>query len=156
MWWNERFTSWMCSRKICSNCVMLSCQYGPKSLRNVSKTLLNLCNEELRQFWRQKGVQPGTSKIYIIKCPVSVCVCMYVYIYIYIYIYIYMYVFVCVYITLNCLLHFLYLVLVLRLFFFFLTGITGFLKLKIIQIMYYLIKYALICVHFQIRNLNIG
>ncbi len=28
--------------------VMLSCQYGPKSLRNVSNTLLN--HEELRQF----------------------------------------------------------------------------------------------------------
>ncbi len=24
MWWNGRFTSWMCSRQICSNCVMLS------------------------------------------------------------------------------------------------------------------------------------
>ncbi len=33
----------------------------PKSLRNVSNTLLNLWNEELRQFWRQKWVQPGTS-----------------------------------------------------------------------------------------------
>ncbi len=30
--------------------VMLSCQYGPKSLRNVSNTLLNLYHEELRQF----------------------------------------------------------------------------------------------------------
>ncbi len=27
MWWNERFTSWMCRRQICSNCVMLSWQY---------------------------------------------------------------------------------------------------------------------------------
>ncbi len=36
MWWNGRFASWMCSRQICSNCMMLSCQYGPKSLRNVS------------------------------------------------------------------------------------------------------------------------
>ncbi len=33
----------------------------PTSLRNVSNTLLNLCHEELRQFWK-KGVQPGTSK----------------------------------------------------------------------------------------------
>ncbi len=72
MWWNGRFASWMCSRQICSNCVMLSCQYGPESLRNVSNTLLNLCHEELRQFWRQKGVQPGTSKVYLIKWPVSV------------------------------------------------------------------------------------
>ncbi len=30
--------------KSSSNCVMLSCQYGPKSLRNVSNTLLNLCH----------------------------------------------------------------------------------------------------------------
>ncbi len=72
MWWNGRFASWMCSRQICSNCVMLSCQYGPKSQRNVSNTLLNQCHEELRQFWRQKGVQPGTSKVYLIKWPVSV------------------------------------------------------------------------------------
>ncbi len=59
-------------RQICSNCVMLSCQYWPKSLRNVSNTLLNLCNEELTQFWRQKGVQPGTSKVYLIKWQVIV------------------------------------------------------------------------------------
>ncbi len=65
-----RFTSWMCSRQICSNCVILSCQYGPKSLRNVSNTLLNL----LRKFWRQKGVHSGTSKVYLIKWSVSVYV----------------------------------------------------------------------------------
>ncbi len=63
MWWNGRFASWMCSRQICSNCVMLSCQYGPESLRNVSNTLLNRCHEELRQFWRQKWVQPGSSSL---------------------------------------------------------------------------------------------
>ncbi len=39
-----------------------------------SNSLLNLCHEELRQFWRQKGVQPSTSKVYLIKWPVSVCV----------------------------------------------------------------------------------
>ncbi len=72
MWRNERFTSWMCRRQICSNCVMLSYQYGPKSLRNVSNTLLNLCHEELRHFWRQNWVQPGTSHVYLIKWPVSV------------------------------------------------------------------------------------
>ncbi len=32
-----------------------------KSLRNFSNTLLNLCHEELREFWRQKGVQTGIS-----------------------------------------------------------------------------------------------
>ena len=50
----------MCSRHICSSCLMLSCQYGAKSLRNVSNTLLEVCHEELRPFWRQKGVQPFT------------------------------------------------------------------------------------------------
>ncbi len=55
-----------------SNCVMLSCLYGPKSLRNVSNTLLNLCHEELRQFWRQNEVQSCTSNVYLIKRPVSV------------------------------------------------------------------------------------
>ncbi len=68
-----------CSNQICRNCVMLSCQYGPKSLRNVSNTLLYLCHKELRQIWRQKGVQPGTSKVYLIKWPVSVCVCVCIY-----------------------------------------------------------------------------
>ncbi len=33
---------------------------------------------------KAKGVQPGTSKVYLIKWPVSVCVCICVYIYIYI------------------------------------------------------------------------
>lgn len=33
MWWNMRFTSGMCSQQICYNCVMLSCQYIPKTLR---------------------------------------------------------------------------------------------------------------------------
>ncbi len=39
---------------------------------NVGNTLLNLCHEEVMQFWREKGVQPGTSKVYLIKWPVSV------------------------------------------------------------------------------------
>ncbi len=64
----------MCSRQICSNCVMLSCQYGPKYLRNVSNTLFNLCPEKLREFGRQKGVQPDTSMVYLINWPVSVYV----------------------------------------------------------------------------------
>ncbi len=91
MWWNGRFTSWMCSWQICSNCAILSCQYGPKSLRNVSNTLLNLCHEELRPFWRQKGVQPkhqqGVPNKVASECVcvcVCVCVCICVYIYIYI------------------------------------------------------------------------
>ncbi len=53
-------------------CYHANNQYGPKSLRNVSNTLLNLCYEELMQFWRQKGVQPRTCKVYLIKWPVSV------------------------------------------------------------------------------------
>ncbi len=61
----------------------------PKSLRNVSNTLLNLCHEELRQFWRQNGVQPGTSKVYLIKWLVSVCIYIYTHTNIYIHTQIY-------------------------------------------------------------------
>ncbi len=61
----------MWSRQICSNCMILSCQYGQNSLKNVSNTLLNLCHKELRPSWRQKAVQPGTSNVYLIKWPVS-------------------------------------------------------------------------------------
>lgn len=50
-------------QKICSGCVMLSRQYGPKSHRNVSRTLLNLCHKGLRQFWGGNGIQTGTSKV---------------------------------------------------------------------------------------------
>ncbi len=38
------------------------------------------CHEELRQFWRHEGVQPGTSKVYLIKWSVSVYT-QYIYIY---------------------------------------------------------------------------
>ncbi len=37
MWWNGRFTSWMRSWQICSNCVMLSCQYD-QNLRGMFPT----------------------------------------------------------------------------------------------------------------------
>lgn len=36
--------------KICSSCMMLSCRYRPKSLRNVSSNFVNQCYKELRQF----------------------------------------------------------------------------------------------------------
>ncbi len=48
------FASWMCSRQICSNCVMLSCQYGPKSLSNVSNTLLNR-SQRIKTVLKAKG-----------------------------------------------------------------------------------------------------
>ncbi len=81
MWWNRRFTSWMCSRQIYFCLCDAIMSIWAKISRNVSSTLLNLCHKELKQFWRPKEVQPGTSKVYLIKWPVSV----YVYIYIYIY-----------------------------------------------------------------------
>ncbi len=46
-----------------------------KSRRNVSNTLLNLYHEELRQFWRQKGVQPDTSKVPNKVASECVCIC---------------------------------------------------------------------------------
>lgn len=30
------------------------------------------CHEDLNQFWMKKGVQPGISKVYLLKYPVSV------------------------------------------------------------------------------------
>ncbi len=52
--WNGRFTSWMCSLQ------QLWCYHVnmTKISENVSNTLLNLCHEELRQFWREKGSNP--------------------------------------------------------------------------------------------------
>jgi len=44
---------------------------NPKSLRTVYSSLLNPCHKEFRQF-RQKRVQFGTSKAYLIMWPVSV------------------------------------------------------------------------------------
>lgn len=51
---------------------MLSCQYRPKSVRNISGIFLNLCHEELRQFCRQKQAQPCT-KVYLGKAS-SQCI----------------------------------------------------------------------------------
>ncbi len=41
-----------------------------------------------RAVLKAKGVQPGTSKVYLIKWAVSVCIYIYIYIYIYMYMYI--------------------------------------------------------------------
>ncbi len=43
-----------------------------QNLGRMFPTQLNLCHEEFRQLWGQKGVQPGTSKVYLIKWTVSV------------------------------------------------------------------------------------
>lgn len=37
----------MCSQQVSSNCVMPSCQYGPRYQRNVSSTLFNLHHEKV-------------------------------------------------------------------------------------------------------------
>lgn len=72
-----RFASWMCTQQICSvHCVMLSCQRWTKGFeecfQHLNESLLNNTkNEEWRQFWRHKEVQPGPSKVYLIKCLVS-------------------------------------------------------------------------------------
>ncbi len=47
---------------------------------------------------KAKGVQPGTSKVYLTKWPVSVCVYIRVCVCVYIYIYIYIYIYVCMYV----------------------------------------------------------
>lgn len=48
------------------------CQYNAKSMRNVSRIVLNLCCKELWQFWWQKGVQLGRSKVHL-KKVVNIC-----------------------------------------------------------------------------------
>lgn len=53
----RRFALWTSSRQICSNCLMLSCQLGPKSVTNTSSTL-NPCHEDLRHYQRLKGDLP--------------------------------------------------------------------------------------------------
>lgn len=42
------------------------------SMSNASIILLNLCHEVWSQFWRQKVFKPGSSKMYLVKCLVSV------------------------------------------------------------------------------------
>lgn len=51
---NRNFKLWLCSWQFCSNRMMLR-QCGPKSLGNISHTLLNLCRKNLKLLWRQKG-----------------------------------------------------------------------------------------------------
>lgn len=49
-----------------------SYDYGPDNLRNVSDSSLNLCHEELWQYWRQRKVQSIISKLYLIQCLLAV------------------------------------------------------------------------------------
>lgn len=50
IWQNGRFAAWIHNWQICSNCVIVLCQYKPKSLRNISSTLLNPYYEEFSLF----------------------------------------------------------------------------------------------------------
>ncbi len=61
MWWNERFS--IMDEQPTNLQQLQNMSIWIKSLRNVFNTLLNQCQEEFRQFWRQKRVQPGTSKV---------------------------------------------------------------------------------------------
>lgn len=45
---SRRLASWRYGWQLYSTCLMPSYQYGPKSLRTFSNTLLNLCHKELR------------------------------------------------------------------------------------------------------------
>lgn len=44
----------MCADDKSATTVMLSCQYRIRSLRNVSRTVLNPCHEEWRRIWREQ------------------------------------------------------------------------------------------------------
>lgn len=56
----------MSCQQICSNYVMLS-GCGPKSQRNVSCTLLNVCQKALWHFGRQYEVQLDTSILLVFE-----------------------------------------------------------------------------------------
>lgn len=45
--------------------MMLSYQNAPKSLSNIFNT--NVCHEEFRRLRRQKGLQPFTGNVYLIR-----------------------------------------------------------------------------------------
>lgn len=53
--WMLWFASWTCSKQFPSNCVMLSCQYGPESVSSASRTLLNRCYKMLKAVQKAKG-----------------------------------------------------------------------------------------------------
>ncbi len=57
------------------------------------QNLVESMPRRIKAVLKAKGVQPGTSKVYLIKGPVSV--------YVYIYVYVHMYVCVCIYIYLS-------------------------------------------------------
>ncbi len=72
--WSEK---WMCSRQICSNCVMLSCQYGPKS-NTLFSTPCWIMPRRIKAVLKAKRGQTRTSKVHLIKWPVSVCIYIYI------------------------------------------------------------------------------
>ncbi len=51
----EREIHIMCSQQICSNCVMLSCQYGPKSLRKCFQHLVESMPRRIKAVLKTKG-----------------------------------------------------------------------------------------------------
>lgn len=68
LWYNGRFTAWMCNWQICSNYMIQSFQHGPASQSNVPTPGWNPCNKELRLFWEQSWVPPSISMVFLIKC----------------------------------------------------------------------------------------
>ncbi len=59
------------------------------------QNLVESMQRRIKAVLKAKGVQPGTSKVYLIKWPVCVCVYIYIYIYIYIFTKKYLNTFVC-------------------------------------------------------------
>ncbi len=59
----------------------------------------------IKALLKAKGVQPETSKVYLIKWLMSMCVCIYIYIYIYIYIGLLLYILILINVRLKGLVH---------------------------------------------------
>lgn len=65
---NSRLGSRTCNQQTCSNCVMPSCQHGPKSVMNAP---CSICAINIQGTPEAKR----TSKVCLIKCSVSVATC---------------------------------------------------------------------------------
>lgn len=56
MRWNKIFSLWISRWQMCSNRVMSSCQYEPKSWTKLPYTLVNICHKHLRAVVKAKWI----------------------------------------------------------------------------------------------------
>ncbi len=70
MWWNWRFSSWMCSRAA-AWCYHVNMD---QNLWGIFPTACWIYATRIKAVLKSKGVQPGTSRVYLISCQlVYIC-----------------------------------------------------------------------------------